>query len=406
MEINIINGGVCAATGFKAGGVHCGIRKNRTKKDLALIYSDVKANAAAVYTTNLVKGAPLTVTKSHISDGKAQAIICNSGNANTCNANGIEIAEQMSKLIANQLNIAANDIVVASTGVIGQPLDIAPIANGIPNLVNGLSYTGSADAAEAIMTTDTVEKQIAVEFKIGGKVCKMGGIAKGSGMIHPNMATMLVFITTDTAISAEMLQKALSGDIQNTFNMLSIDGDTSTNDMVSVLANGMAGNKQITADGEDFDIFMKALNTVTVNLCRMIAGDGEGATKLLECKVSGADTLDTAKTVAKSVVCSSLLKAAMFGADANWGRVLCAIGYSKAEVDVNKIDVSFVSNKGEILVCKNGAGVDFSEEKAKEILLEKEIVINVNLNSGEYSSTAWGCDLTYDYVKINGDYRT
>ena len=406
MKINIINGGVCAATGFKAGGVHCGIRKNRTKKDLALIYSDVKANAAAVYTTNLVKGAPLTVTKSHISDGKAQAIICNSGNANTCNANGIEIAEQMSELIANQLNIAANDIVVASTGVIGQPLDIAPIANGIPNLVNGLSYTGSADAAEAIMTTDTVEKQIAVEFKIGGKVCKMGGIAKGSGMIHPNMATMLVFITTDTAISAEMLQKALSGDIQNTFNMLSIDGDTSTNDMVSVLANGMAGNKQITADGEDFDIFMKALNTVTVNLCRMIAGDGEGATKLLECKVSGADTLDTAKTVAKSVVCSSLLKAAMFGADANWGRVLCAIGYSKAEVDVNKIDVSFVSNKGEILVCKNGAGVDFSEEKAKEILLEKEIVINVNLNSGEYSSTAWGCDLTYDYVKINGDYRT
>lgn len=406
MEINIINGGVCAATGFKAGGVHCGIRKNRTKKDLALIYSDVKANAAAVYTTNLVKGAPLTVTKSHISDGKAQAIICNSGNANTCNANGIEIAEQMSKLIANQLNIAANDIVVASTGVIGQPLDIAPIANGIPNLVNGLSYTGSADAAEAIMTTDTVEKQIAVEFKIGGKVCKMGGIAKGSGMIHPNMATMLVFITTDTAISAEMLQKALSGDIQNTFNMLSIDGDTSTNDMVSVLANGMAGNKQITADGEDFDIFMKALNTVTVNLCRMIAGDGEGATKLLECKVSGADTLDTAKTVAKSVVCSSLLKAAMFGADANWGRVLCAIGYSKAEVDVNKIDVLFVSDKGEILVCKNGAGVDFSEEKAKEILLEKEIVINVNLNSGEYSSTAWGCDLTYDYVKINGDYRT
>ena len=406
MEINIINGGVCAATGFKAGGVHCGIRKNRTKKDLALIYSDVKANAAAVYTTNLVKGAPLTVTKSHISDGKAQAIICNSGNANTCNANGIEIAEQMSELIANELNIAANDIVVASTGVIGQPLDIAPIANGIPNLVNGISYTGSADAAEAIMTTDTVEKQVAVEFKIGGKVCKMGGIAKGSGMIHPNMATMLVFITTDTAISTEMLQKALSGDIRNTFNMLSIDGDTSTNDMVSVLANGMAGNPQITADGEDFDIFMKALNTVTVNLCRMIAGDGEGATKLLECKVIGADTLDTAKTVAKSVVCSSLLKAAMFGADANWGRVLCAIGYSKAEVDVNKIDVSFVSNKGEILVCKNGAGVDFSEEKAKEILLEKEIVINVNLNSGEYSSTAWGCDLTYDYVKINGDYRT
>lgn len=406
MDIKFINGGVCAASGFKASGVHCGIRKNKTKKDLALICSDTVCNAAAVYTTNLVKGAPLTVTKKHISNGKAQAIICNSGNANTCNANGIEIAEQMSKLAASELNINADDIVVASTGVIGQPLDIEPIAKGIPALAKTLSKNGSADAAEAIMTTDTTDKQIAVEFTAGGKVCKIGGIAKGSGMIHPNMATMLVFITTDVAISSEMLQKALSSDIQNTFNMLSIDGDTSTNDMVTVLANGMADNDEIVADGEDFKAFMTALNTVTVNLCRMIAGDGEGATKLLECKVMGAGSLNTAKTVAKSVVCSSLLKAAMFGADANWGRVLCAIGYSGAEVDVTKIDVSFVSNKGEILVCQNGAGVEFSEEKAKEILLEKEIVINVNLNSGEYCSTAWGCDLTYDYVKINGDYRT
>lgn len=406
MDIKFIDGGVCAASGFKASGVHCGIRKNKTKKDLALIFSDTLCNAAAVYTTNLVKGAPLTVTKNHISNGKAQAVICNSGNANTCNANGIEIAEQMSNLVADELNINASDVVVASTGVIGQPLDIEPIANGMPSLAKGLSYSGSGDAAEAIMTTDTVQKQIAVEFNLNGKTCKIGGIAKGSGMIHPDMATMLVFITTDVKISSEMLQKALSTDIQNTFNMLSIDGDTSTNDMVAVLANGKADNEEIVADGEEFNLFMKALNTVTVNLCRTIAGDGEGATKLLECKVSGADSLQTAKTVAKSVVCSSLLKAAMFGADANWGRVLCAIGYSKADVDVNKIDVSFVSNKGEILVCKNGAGVDFSEEKAKEILLEKEIVININLNSGEYASTAWGCDLTYDYVKINGDYRT
>ncbi len=406
MEIKLINGGVCAAAGFKAAGVHCGIRKNKLKKDLALIVSDTLCNAAAVYTTNLVKGAPLTVTKNHIANGKAQAVICNSGNANTCNANGIEIAEKMSDLVEDAIGVNSNDVVVASTGVIGQPLDITPIAAGIPVLADNLSYNGSQHAAEAIMTTDTIDKQIAVEFTIGGKVCRMGGIAKGSGMIHPNMATMLVFITTDVAISSGMLQKALSGDIQNTFNMLSIDGDTSTNDMVTVLANGMAGNTEITDDGEDFKIFMKALNTVTVNLCRVIAGDGEGATKLLECKVSGANTKDTAKTVAKSVICSSLLKAAMFGADANWGRVLCAIGYSGAEVDVTKIDVSFISSKGEILVCNNGAGVEFSEEKAKEILLEKEIVIDIKLNDGEFSSTAWGCDLTYDYVKINGDYRT
>jgi len=404
--MKIIDGGVCAAKGFKANGVHCGIRKNRTKKDLALIVSETKANAAAVYTTNLVKGAPLTVTKNHIKDGYAQAIICNSGNANTCNANGIEIAEEMSALCANALSISKDDIVVASTGVIGQTLDITPIKNGIPSLTEGLSDNGSDFAAEAIMTTDTIDKQIAVEFEIDGKVCHIGGIAKGSGMIHPNMATMLVFITTDAKISTDILQKALSSDISNTFNMVSIDGDTSTNDMVTVLANGMAQNNEINQEGEAFDTFMKALNTVTVHLCRMIAGDGEGATKLLECKVDGAKNKDTAKGVAKSVICSSLLKAAMFGADANWGRVLCAIGYSGEDVDVEKIDVSFRSKKGDILVCKNGAGVDFSEEKAKEILLEKEIEILVSLNDGDAFSTAWGCDLTYDYVKINGDYRT
>lgn len=404
--MEFIKGGVCAAKGFKAGGIHCGIRKNRTKRDLALIVSEKKAAAAAVYTTNLVKGAPLTVTKAHLSDGYAKAVICNSGNANTCNANGIEIAEQTCELLGAELNISPKDIVVASTGVIGQPLDITPIKNGIPSLVKSLSENGSENAAEGIMTTDTKVKEIAVSFKLGGKTCKIGGIAKGSGMIHPNMATMLVFITTDCAISPEMLKKALSSDIKETFNMISIDGDTSTNDMVTVLANGMAENAEITADGEDFNAFMKALNTVNVYLCRRIAGDGEGATKLIECKVTGAKTLETAKTVAKSVICSSLTKAAMFGSDANWGRVLCAIGYSGAEVDVNKIDVAFKSQKGEIAVCKNGAGIPFSEEKAKEILLEPEIEILVELNSGEYSSCAWGCDLTYDYVKINGDYRT
>ena len=312
----------------------------------------------------------------------------------------------MAELVSGELGIPAIDVAVASTGVIGQPLSLEPIKGGIGELAAGLSADGGHEAALGIMTTDTVPKEIAVEFECGGKTCRIGGIAKGSGMIHPNMATMLVFITTDAAVAPDMLQKALSGDIADTFNMISIDGDTSTNDMVIVLANGMAGNAEITTDGDDFTSFMKALNSVTVGLCRMIAGDGEGATKLLECRVSGAETLDTAKTVAKSVICSSLLKAAMFGADANWGRVLCAIGYSGADVDVNKIDVSFKSVKGEILVCRDGAGVEFSEEKAKEILLEKEIDIIVDLNSGEYGSTAWGCDLTYDYVKINGDYRT
>ena len=404
--MKMISGGVCAATGFKANGIHCGIRKNHSKKDLALIVSDVPASAAAVYTTNLVKGAPLTVTKKNISNGIAQAVICNSGNANTCNWNGIQIAEEMCALVSAKTGISPSDVVVASTGVIGQVLDITPIAGGMDELAAGLSYDGGMNAARAIMTTDTVAKEIAVEFTLGGKVCRMGGIAKGSGMIHPNMATMLVFITTDAAISPEMLRKALSGDIANTFNMLSVDGDTSTNDMVTVLANGLAGNTPIRAEGADFDTFMTALNTINVQLCRMIAGDGEGATKLLECVTTGADTEAAARTAAKSVICSSLFKAAMFGADANWGRVLCAIGYSGADVDVDKIGVSFRSARGEVEVCRNGAGVPFSEEIAKEILLEKEITVLVTLGDGAYGASAWGCDLTYDYVKINGDYRT
>ena len=404
--MKMISGGVCAAKGFKAAGVHCGIRKKASKKDLALIVSECKASAAAVYTTNLVKGAPILVDQAHLADGLAQAIICNSGNANTCNANGIEIAEGMAALVEKHLGIPAGDVLVASTGVIGEPMSLDPVAAGMDGLVSALSDDGSLDACHAIMTTDTVPKETAVEFELCGKVCHLGGIAKGSGMIHPNMATMLVFLTTDAAISPEMIKKALLGDIMNTFNMLSVDGDTSTNDTVILMANGLAGNEEITAEGPDFDVFMKALNTVNMDLSRRIAGDGEGATKLLECVVSGAKDEQTAKTVAKSVICSSLVKAAMFGEDANWGRVLCAIGYSGANVDVSEIDVVFSSKAGRILLCRDGAGVPFSEERAAEILHEKEIDIIVSLGEGPCGATAWGCDLTYDYVRINGDYRT
>lgn len=401
-----VEGGVCAAKGFSAGGIHCGIRKNKTKKDVALIISDKKCTAASVYTTNLVKGAPIAVTKKNISDGYAQAVICNSGNANTCNANGVEIAEKMCGLVEKYTGIPASDVVVASTGVIGQPLDITPIAEHMQELKDSVSYNGSQDAAYAIMTTDTALKEVAVEFECGGKLCRMGGIAKGSGMIHPNMATMLVFITTDCAISAEMLGSAVRADVKDTFNMISVDGDTSTNDMLSVLANGEAGNVEVVSEGEDYAAFITALRAVTTKLCRAIAKDGEGASKLLECRVEGACDVENARIIAKSVICSSLVKAAMFGSDANWGRVLCAIGYSGARVDVNKVAVSFISSKGEISVCENGAGVEFSEEKAKEILLMDDITISIKLGDGVASATAYGCDLTYEYVKINGDYRT
>lgn len=403
--MNFINGGVCAPKGFKASGLHCGIRKNQSKKDLALIVSEKRAVAAAVYTTNLVKGAPITVTKENLSDGYARAIICNSGNANTCNPSGVEIAKETCLLIAKQLDISPSDVIIASTGVIGQVLDITPIKNAIPALCEKLG-DNSVDAAHAIMTTDTALKELAVSFKIDGRECRLGGIAKGSGMIHPNMATMLAFLTTDVAITPQMLQKALSADVTDSFNMISIDGDTSTNDMVAVLANGMAGNTIIDTEGKAFDTFKAALATVTKKLSKMIAADGEGATKLIECVVQGAADNENAKIIAKSVICSSLVKAAMFGADANWGRILCAIGYSGAKVNINKVQVSFISNKGSVTVCKDGVGVPFSEEEAKEILLSKEIIIDILLEEGEGTATAWGCDLTYDYVKINGDYRT
>ena len=404
--MKMIEGGVTAAQGFVAGGVHCGIRKNKSKPDLAMIYSEKLCAAAAVYTQNLVKGAPILVTKKNIETGRAQAVICNSGNANTCNADGVEKAERMCAIAGQVLGIHPADVVVASTGVIGQVLPIEPIESAAQALKDSLSPTGSHAAATAIMTTDTIPKEAAVEVELGGKTVKIGGISKGSGMIHPNMATMLCFVTTDCAISPEMLQKAITASADETFNMISIDGDTSTNDTYAVLANGMAGNPEITAEGPDFDLFCDALRAVCRTLSKLMAGDGEGATKLLICQTTGAQDRATARTVAKSVICSTLFKAAMFGADANWGRVLCAIGYSGAAVDVDKIDVSFRSAAGQVDVCQNGAGIPFSEEEASKVLKENEIAILVHLHQGGASAEAYGCDLTYDYVKINGDYRT
>jgi len=401
-----INGGVCAPKGFKAGGVHCGIRKNRVKRDLSMIISEVPASASAVYTQNLVKGAPIYVTQRNLLDGVAQVMLCNSGNANTCNSDGEDVAWQMCKLAAQATGVKPENVIVASTGVIGQPLPIAPIQAGMPALYAAVSENGSQEAAEGIMTTDTRLKEVAVSFVAGGVECKLGGIAKGSGMIHPNLATMLVFLTCDAAIAPHMLKKALADNVQDTFNMTSVDGDTSTNDMVSIMSNGMAGNGLIDSEGADFDAFCAALNEVTTTLCRMIAKDGEGATRLLTCKITGGKTVRDAKLAAKSVVCSSLFKAAIFGADANWGRVLCALGYSGAEIDVKAVDVTFRSIKGDILVCRMGASVPFSEEKAKDILMEDEIEVLITLRDGDAEATAWGCDLTYDYVKINGDYRT
>lgn len=405
----IIEGGVCAAKGFKASGVYCAIKENPTKKnDIAMVVSDVMCNAAGVYTQNKVKGAPVIVTKKNLekSGGKAKAVIVNSKNANTCNADGEEKAMKMCSLTADALGIKPEEVIVASTGVIGQILPIEPVVKAVPRLVEKLSYTGNVEAATAIMTTDTVKKEYAVKFTVGGKECHLGGMAKGSGMIHPNMATTLNFITTDCAVSPEMLQKALSEIVKITYNCLSVDGDQSTNDTCMLMANGLAGNPEISSEGDAFDIFKDALYQVMANLTRMLAKDGEGATKLLTCVCSGSPDLDTAIIVAKSVIRSPLFKCAMFGADANWGRVLCAIGYAEADFDINKVDVDLGSKVGKIAVCRNGAGVEFSEDEAKKILLEDEIDILINLNSGSVSATAWGCDLTYDYVKINGDYRS
>lgn len=406
MSIKFVDGSVTAPKGFVASGVHCGIRKNKNKRDLALIYCEKPCAAAAIYTTNLVKSAPILVTRANLENGTAQAVICNSGNANTCNSDGVEVAEKTCALVAKALNIDSKDVIVGSTGVIGQKLPIEPIANSIPELVSALSKEGATNAAEAIMTTDLVKKEYAVETEIGGKTVYIGGIAKGSGMIHPNMATMLCFITTDAAISADMLKIAVKTVADKSFNMVSVDGDTSTNDTLAVMASGLAGNAEITEQNEDYNIFVEALTVLCRKLSKEMAKDGEGASKLLVCKVSGAKTEKDAKGVAKSVVCSSLLKAAMFGSDANWGRVLCAIGYSGCDVDINKVDVSFASKAGKVDVCKNGAGIDFSEELAKTVLTEDEIDIVVELNDGNGVAEAYGCDLTYEYVKINGDYRS
>lgn len=423
--IKFTDGGVCAAKGFKANGIRCGLAHKpltdteensaasnnalppaKKKNDLALIVSDKECTAAAVYTTNKVKGAPILVTKEHIRNGRAKAVIVNSVNANTCNADGVEKATKMCGLAAAELGINAEDVIVASTGVIGQVLPIEPIANGMKSLAEGLAYDGNSRAVEAIMTTDTMPKEVAVQFELGGKTCTMGGMLKGSGMIHPNMATTLTFITTDADISAELLQRALSDVVKLTLNRVSVDGDTSTNDMVCVLANGIAGNAPVVHENDDFEMFENALYALMMNLARMMARDGEGATKLIECVCSGADTEKTAEIVAKSVITSSLFKAAMFGEDANWGRILCAVGYADADFDINNVDVNIASAKGGIEVCKNGAGVEFSEEKAKEILGEEEIRIIISIGGGKGCAVAWGCDLTYDYVKINGDYRS
>ena len=406
--MKIIENGVVAPIGFKANGIYAGIREGKKRIDLSLILSEKRASAAAVYTTNLVKGAPIYVTKENIEDGYAQAMICNSGNANTCNADGIEIAKKTCQILAKTANIDEKDIIIASTGVIGLPLSIKPFENGMDELVKGLGNDANhADlAVSGIMTTDTVKKTIAIEFELDGKKVRIGAMTKGSGMIHPNMATMLCFVTTDINITPQLLKDALKEVVTDTFNMLSVDGDTSTNDTLSIMANGMAVNKLIDTKNDDYNKFLSALQFVCENLARRMARDGEGASHLLECDVINAKTKEDARIVAKSVICSSLLKSAIFGADANWGRVLCAIGYSKANLDINKVDVSFKSNKGIIDVCKNGSGIPFSEEKAKEILLEEEIYVLVNLNDGKGEAKAFGCDLTYDYVKINGDYRS
>ena len=403
-----VEGGVCAAQGFKANGLNCGLNKDKGKNDLGLVVSDVMCNAAAVYTTNKVKGAPLLVTKEHLAacGGRTRGFIANSKNANTCNADGVEKAEMMCSLTAKALGVEPDEIVVASTGVIGQVLPIEPIAEHIEELAAGLSPENHGKAANAIMTTDTVMKEIAVEFRLGGKTCKMGGMAKGSGMIHPNMATTLNFITTDATVSSGLLQKALSDVVKVTYNCLSVDGDTSTNDCVLLMANGLAGNEEVSAEGEDYQEFKSALYFVMMNMTKMLAKDGEGASKLIECTCVGAPDLDTAITVAKSVIRSPLVKCAFFGEDANWGRILCAIGYAEADFDIDKVDVDMSSVNGRVAVCRNGAGIEFSEDEAAKILSADEILVDIDLHQGECSAKAWGCDLTYDYVKINGDYRT
>jgi glutamate N-acetyltransferase/amino-acid N-acetyltransferase len=405
--MKFIDGGVCAAQGFKAAGIHVGVKTNNlNKKDLALIVADVDCAAAGVYTKNVVKAAPLLVTKAHLADGKARAVLVNSGNANACAPDGEENAALCCQAAAKALGLSENDFIVASTGVIGQRLPVNVIVDGIPALVSKLSPEGSVDAASAIMTTDTVMKECAVEVTLGGKTVKIGGIAKGSGMIHPNMGTMLCFITTDCAISADMIKKAVLDAVTVSFNRISVDGDTSTNDMCTLMASGLAGNAVIESDGSDYQAFVAALKEICVKLAIVMASDGEGATHLITCTVTGAADDAAAETMSKSVISSTLTKAAIFGSDANWGRVLCAMGYSGVEFDPEKVDVAFESKAGHVDVCKDGRGLPFDEALAKKILTEHDIVIDINVKNGGGACTCWGCDITYDYIKINGDYRT
>lgn len=400
---------ICSPIGFKASGIHCGLKKNLLKKDLALIYSDVVASSCGVYTKNKVKGAPLIVTKHHLNNKKSQAIIINSGNANTCNgANGLSNAKKMTQLCAKELNIKNDNVLVASTGVIGVPLNIDAIKDGIPKLVNNLSsnFEEAKNAALAIMTTDTTEKQAGIIIEIENKKITIAAMAKGSGMIHPNMATMLSFITTDISISPSLLKEALKESVNLSYNRISVDGDSSTNDMVLIMANGLANNKTITEKDDNYNLFLKALTALNIYVSKKIAKDGEGATKLIECTVKNTNSIEDAEILSKSVISSSLVKAAMFGSDANWGRILCALGYSNIDFDPEKVDISFSSTAGNIIVCKDGSPVSFDESKAKEILFQNEIKILIDIKQGNSEATCWGCDLTYDYVKINGDYRS
>ena len=405
-----IPGGVCAAKGFQAAGVHCGVKagSNPAKNDLAMILSAQECAAAGVYTMNRVKAAPVYVTMDHLEDGTVWGIIANSGNANACCPMSHEYAEKMCELAAAATGHEPGDFAVSSTGVIGQTLNIDATAAGVPAVVAALKDgpEGSDAAATAVMTTDTVKKEISISVEIGGVEVHIGGICKGSGMIHPNMGTMLAFITTDCAITHEMLEDALREVTVRTFNRVTVDGDTSTNDTCLVLANALAGNELIEWKDENYAAFKDALEYVCRYLARCIAGDGEGASRLVTCKVYNARSEESAERLAKAVVGSSLVKAAMFGADANWGRVLCAMGYSKAPFRPEHVDISFASEAGSILVCEQGDGLEFDEDLAKKVLSQKEVIIDVNLNEGKDEAECWGCDLTYDYVKINGDYRT
>lgn len=405
IDMKFIEGGITAPLGFRAAGTHCGLRKNVAKKDLALIVADKPAAAAAVYTKNLVFAAPIALCKEHLSDGRAQAIVCNSGIANACCPDADKTARQMAACAAEALHISERDVVVASTGVIGQSLPVSPIQKAMPDLCAALSDSpqASADAAAAIMTTDTRKKEACVEVALGGGTVRIGAIAKGSGMIAPNMATMLCFLTTDADIEAQMLKRALTRAVEISFNMVSVDGDMSTNDMACILASGESGVSVTDADERDFT---QALTELCVHIGKSMAADGEGATRLLEIAVRGASNEAAARTLAKSVVSSSLVKTALFGADANWGRVLCALGYAGVYFDTRKVGVCFSSDAGSVPVCKDGLAVAFDEEKAQKILSRDQITVEITLGDGAGSAIAWGCDLSYEYIRINGDYRS